>query len=139
MAPEPGAGAGFQSVQYCVAIVHEGLVKPVGESTHTVTKRHFNLRSCTEKSGDTQQGRTPLEWKEHWGRDPSPSSDLDTWRYFLGGLCSFPVKWGGYYMTRVIMHTSRGHSSFQVHDPSGFSSQFSEAGLGMDCLCLISR
>lgn len=59
--PQPGAGAGFQSVHHRVAIVHEGLVKPVGESSYIVTKMGFNFRSCTKKSGDTQQGRTQLE------------------------------------------------------------------------------
>lgn len=53
MVPEPGAGAGFQSVLHRITIVHEGLVKPVGEGAYIVTKTGFNLRSYTKKSGDT--------------------------------------------------------------------------------------
>ena len=53
MVPEPGAGAGFQSVLHRIAIVHEGLVKPVGEDAYIVTMTGFDLRPCTKKSEDT--------------------------------------------------------------------------------------
>lgn len=121
-------------MHHCIPIIQKGLVKPAGESAYTVSEKQFNMRSNTKKSGHTKQGRAQLQWKEHWGSDQNSSSDFATWRYFLGGLFSLPVKGSNHY----IIHTLYGYSGFYIMIPLGPHDNTLRQ-LGMDCLYSIYR